>query len=128
LRQRAQRDDIFAALEAAFEADPHQIKIAPLSRFGVIEMTRSQGGQGLDAVMNNVSGHATMETRGLYAIRQLLSHALKAGGAQLTLEAPSGVYDWLEKDMIDWKAAMQDKIGARFSLKRARAISVVEDR
>ena len=128
LRQRAQRDDIYAALEAAFEADPHQIKIAPLSRFGVIEMTRSQGGQGLDAVMNNRAGQATMETRGLYAIRQLLSHALKAGGAQLTLEAPSGVYDWLERDAIGWKAAMQDKIGARFTLKRARAIAIVEDR
>lgn len=128
LRQRAQRDQIHAALETAFELDPHQIKIAPLSRFGVIEMTRSQGGQGLDAVMNNRAGQATLETRGLYAIRQLLSHALKAGGAQLTLEAPSGVYDWLERDSIGWKAAVENKIGARFKLKRARAIAIVEDR
>ena len=128
LRQRSQRDDVLAAMEAAFEADPHQIKIAPLSRFGVIEMTRSQGGQSLDAVVNNDRGLPTMETRGLYAIRQLLSHGLKAGGAQLVLEAPSGVYDWLEADKIGWKAAVTDKIGARFSLKRGRAISVVEDR
>ena len=128
LRQRAQRDAVFAAMEEAFAVDPHQIKIAPLSRFGVIEMSRSQGGQSLDAVVNNDRGSPTMETRGLYAIRQLLSHAATAGGAQLTLEAPSGVYDWLEADKIGWKEAVTDKIGARFNLKRARAISVVEDR
>ena len=128
LRQRSQREAIFEAMEEAFAADPHQIKIAPLSRFGIIEMSRSQGGQALDAVVNNDRGVPTLETRGLYAIRQLLSHAVKAGGAQLTLEAPSGVYDWLEADKIGWKAAVTDKIGARFSLKRARAISVVEDR
>ena len=115
-------------MEEAFALDPHQIKIAPLSRFGVIEMSRSQGGQSLDAVVNNDHGQPRMETRGLYAIRQLLSHGLKAGGAQLVLEAPSGVYDWLEVDKIGWKAAVTDKIGARFSLKRARAISIVEDR
>ena len=128
LRQRAQRDKIYDAMEAAFEGDPHQIKIAPLSRFSVIEMTRSQGGQSLDAVMNNDRGLPTMETRGLYAIRQLLASARKSGGAQLILETPSGVYDWLERDSIGWIAAMQDKIGSRFTLKRAKSISVVEDR
>ena len=91
-------------------------------------MSRSQGGQSLDAVMNNKHGVPTMETRGLYAIRQLISHGLKAGGARLVLEVPSGVYDWLEADKINWKAAVTEKLGARFSLKRARAISVVEDR
>lgn len=128
LRQRTQRDEIYTAMEAAFANDPHQIKIAPLSRFGVIEMTRSQGGQGLDAVMNNRAGQPILETRGLYAIRQLLSHARQAGGAKLVLEAPSGVYDWLERDSIGWKAAMTDKIGARFSIKRGRAIAVSENR
>lgn len=125
LRQKAQREKIHTALEAAFAADPHQIKIAPLSRFGVIEMSRSQGGQGLDAIMVNDRGQPTMETRGLYAIRRLAAEARTAGGARLTLEAPSGVYDWLERDPIGWKAALTERIGARFSLRRARAISVV---
>jgi len=128
LRQRGQRDKVHAALEAAFKNDTHSVKIAPLSRFGVIEMSRAQGGQGLDAVMNNAHGQAAMETRGLYAIRQLLASARQSGGAQLTLEAPSGVYDWLERDSIGWKAAATDKIGARFTLKRGRTIAVTQDR
>jgi len=128
LRQRGQRDKVYAALETAFKHDPQIVKIAPLSRFGVIEMSRAQGGQGLDAIMNGPNGRATLETRGLSAIRLLLATARQSAGAQLTLEAPSGVYDWLERDEINWKAAMTDKIGARFSLKRASAIAVSGDR
>ena len=124
LRQKNQRDKIFETLQAAFARDPHQIKIAPLSRFGVIEMTRSQGGQGLDSVMNNDRGLPTMETRGLYAVRRLLSEAKAQGGAQLILEAPSGVYDWLERDSIGWKQAVKDRIGARFEIKRGRSVNV----
>lgn len=128
LRQRGQRDKVYAALEAAFKADPHSVKIAPMSRFGVIEMSRAQGGQGLDAIMTTRGGELTMETRGLSAIRQLLAAARQAGGAQLSLEAPSGVYDWLERDEIAWKAAMTDKIGARFTVKRAKALAITGDR
>ena len=128
LRQKGQRDKVHTALETAFKHDPHIVKIAPLSRFGVIEMSRAQGGQGLDSVMNNRNGQPTLETRGLYAIRQLLASARQSGGAQLTLEAPSGVYDWLERDSIGWQAAVADKIGARFSLKRASAIAITGDR
>ncbi len=128
LRQKGQRGRVFTALEMAFKADPQTAKIAPLSRFGVIEMSRAQGGQGLDNIMTNRSGALTMETRGLFAIRQLYAAGRQSGGAQLTLEVPSGVYDWLERDDIGWKAALEGRIGARFTLKRARAIAVTGDR
>jgi len=128
LRQRGQRDKVHAALEAAFTTDPQMVKIAPLSRFGVIEMSRAQGGQGLDSILNGPSGRPTLETRGLSAIRLLLAAAQTSGGAQLTLDAPSGVYDWLVSDVINWKAAMTEKIGARFSLRRASSVAVTGDR
>jgi len=52
LRQPKQRKTLERTLEAACEADPNVTKFNALSRFGVIEMTRSKPDLSLDDILN----------------------------------------------------------------------------
>lgn len=128
LRQKRQREEIQRTLEHAFEGDPNIVKFAPLSRFGVIEMTRSRIGRSLDEIVLCKTGDWTIETEALEALRALEREGRSSPGGQLTLAVPQPVYDWLEGNYIDWRTPMKEKLGARFSLKTAEKQFVASDR
>lgn len=56
------------------------------------------------------------EREALEAIRLLESAGWAAGGAKLKARVSSDAMTWLEEDSIGWKAALADRIGARWSI------------
>lgn len=130
LRQTRQRNQLFKAVERAFEGDPAIVKVAPLSRFGCIELTRSLDYPSLDSLVNNRFGEPTDETLALRALRGLERDALSNKGAQYKLFVSKNIYEWLNSEIIDWKGALNDRIGERYNvvLSEIAGFSVQADR
>ena len=116
LRSQPDRKAVEGALKKALKPDPARIDVLPLSRFGLIEMARQRTGRAVAEVLESGEGKASVETRALDALRALLLEAAANRSAQLTLTVSPALHDWLEADRIDWRAAMTDRIGPRFTL------------
>ncbi|WP_051279728.1 ribonuclease E/G [Hellea balneolensis] len=128
LRQPRQRNTVFKAAERAFADDPNNVKLAPLSRFGVLELTRFKPELSLDEVLNNRIGRPTTETVALRALRQLEREGRAHPGAKLTMTVRHHVMNWLEDGHIDWKAALTQRFGARFEVIAGGTPGIVADR
>lgn len=128
LRQPKQREKLYHLAQTAFENDPNIVKIAPMSRFGTVEMTRSKPAASLDEILNNQYGQPTDETLALRALRRLEAEARSHAGAQLTLYLPERAKRWLETGLIEWRVEMINRIGARFLLDDHHKIDVKSDR
>ena len=128
LRQVKQREKIYKAMLKAFEKDPEPVKIAPMSRFGTIEMTRAKTRLSLDETLMTKQGEPTAETMALRGLRLLEREGRANGGAQLTLTIPKEAFDWLSADTIGWSAALTERLGARYKLALGQKLSVESDR
>ena len=128
LRQNRQRQEVYDAMVTAFQDDPQPIKIAPMSRFGTIEMTRAKTALSLDETLLDKFGQPTSETSALRGLRQLEREGRVHAGAQLTLKVPTKAYTWLKQSGLGLKEAMTERLGARFEIKEGEAISVEADR
>lgn len=128
LRQPKQRKTLERVLTTACEADPNVTKFNGLSRFGVLEMTRSKPDLSLDDTLNTCWGEPTVETLSLNALRRLRREAKVSPGARLELTVTPEVETWLENAPFDWSAAMTEQIGGRYTLQRGSSIQVVADR
>jgi len=116
LRQTRQRNQLFKAVERAFEGDKATVKVAPVSRFGCVELTRSVDYPSLDSLMNTRFGEPTLETQSLRALRQLEREALANRGAQFVLSVSVVIGNWLEANTSIWESDLQGRIGERFKL------------
>lgn len=123
LRSKKHRSDVWQTFNDGFDTDVETVKIAPFSRFGTIEMTRTRTGQSLA----QICAGSPAETQALQGLRRLLSEAEGQGGARLVLQVPEDAFDWLERDVIGWRKRVQDKIGARFRLECGQVIDVFKD-
>lgn len=128
LRQPRQRNTVQKAAERAFADDPNIVKIAPLSRFGAMEMTRSKPGLSLDEILNNRMGNPTVETLALRSLRQLEREGRANPGAKLSMTVRHHVMNWLEAGHIDWKSPLTDRLGARFEIEAGGTPSISADR
>lgn len=128
IRQTKQRNALVKTLLSAFDGDSAMVKVAPMSRFGCVEMTRSMSGPPLDMKLNGPDGQPSLETRALRALRRLEREGGVNGGAQLTLYAPQDILSWLETTDLEWRTILQDRIGARFKLELGEAVNVSADR
>lgn len=128
LRQPKHRSSVIRVMEEMAEADPASIRIAPFSRFGVVEMTRGQDGPSLDAQLNDRFGAPTVETRAIHALRRLEREAKASAGAQIVLTVDKMLWDWLETPPFAWKAPMTERLGARFTVELGDALDVRADR
>ena len=128
LRQPKQRKTLERVFQDAFEADPNVTKFNSLSRFGVIEMTRSKPDSSLDEILNAASGEPRVETLGLRALRRLTREAKLAAGAQMELIVPADVHAWLDTAPFDWRAETTDRIGARFTVSVGETMDIRADR
>lgn len=117
LRQPKHRTTVLKTLEAAFAQDPAIVKIAPISRFGCVEMTRAMASLSLDAQLNDRYGRPRLDTRAIRAIRRLEREGVANTGAQLTLHVPQDILDWLDTTPLNWRGQLIDRIGARFDVK-----------
>jgi len=128
LRQPKQRKTLEKTFEAACDADPNVTKFNSLSRFGVIEMTRSKPGLSLDDVLNTKYDEPTVATQAIRALRRLTREAAVSAGAQLELTVTPEVESWLNDAPFDWRAEVTDRIGARFKLVQGPSVDVKADR
>ena len=128
LRQPRQRNTVFKAAERAFADDPNVVKLAPLSRFGALELTRSKPALSLDETLNNRIGSPTTETLALRALRQLEREGRANAGAKLDLTVRHHVMNWLEAEHIDWKRPLTERLGARFDIKAGGKPGITADR
>lgn len=128
LRQPKQRNTIIRIMEERADADPASIRVAPFSRFGVVEMTRGQDGPSIDSILNDPFGRPTLETRGLRTLRRLEREAKAHPGAKLTLAVTHDILAWLNTPPFDWQSAMAERIGARFSVEAGNIVDVRSDR
>ena len=128
LRQPRQRNTVFKAAERVFKDDPNNVKLAPLSRFGCLELTRYKPELSLDEVLNNRIGSPTTETLALRALRQLEREGRAHPGAKLTMTVRHHVINWLEESGLDWKERLTNRIGARFEVVAGGTPGIVADR
>ena len=128
LRQPKQRKTLERTLEAACEIDVNVTKFNSLSRFGVIEMTRSKPDMSLDDVMNTKYGEPTIATQAIRALRRLTREAAVSAGAQLELIITPEIDAWLNDAPFDWRAEVTDRIGARFTVVQGASVDVKADR
>ena len=124
LRQPKQKKQLEKAVEAAFADDPDKPKIAPLSRFGVLEMTRMRRARSLDALL----AETPLETNALEALERLVAEGRARPGAQLKLLVPEVVTAWLETTDLDWRSALTERLGARWVVETGEKTDVEADR
>jgi len=128
LRQPRQRNAVQKAMAAAFANDPNTVKIAPFSRFGCIELSRSKPLLSLDETLNDKFGLPTTETLALRGLRRLEREGRANPGAKLTLTVPHRAMNWLESGQIDWKASLDQRLGARYTVEAGTEIDIGLDR
>jgi Ribonuclease G/E len=128
IRQPKQREFLAGLMHDLTKNDPNPVKIAPLSRFGIMEMTRGVKTRSIDDVLYGRGTIPSAETLALQALQRLEREAASSPGAKLTLIVPEAASNWLSDDTIDWADAMPHKIGARFKVETGEKLDVVTDR
>jgi Ribonuclease G/E len=126
-RKKKDRADVWQTLKDCLENDPNITKIAPFSRFDVVELTRSRNGPSIAQIINTTAGIPSTETIALAGLRQLEKEARVDGGAKLVLQLPKNAYDWLESDRIGWREPLSDRIGSRYRLEIGNEMQVFKD-
>ncbi|MGD2133146.1 MAG: ribonuclease E/G [Maricaulaceae bacterium] len=115
--RRADLDVVRDRLAAGLEAQGVKADLAPVSRFGVLELTVARTRRAIHEIGRDAAtGAPSPETIALAALRLLESEAIADRGARLKLTAPAAVVAWLRADHIPWRAALTDRIGARFEV------------
>ena len=128
LRQPKQRSAVIRTLEEMGETDPASVRVAPFSRFGVVELTRGTDGPSLDAKLADRFGRPTPETLALRALRRIEREGRAHAGAQLTATVEPPAWNWLQSAPFDWQAELAERIGARFSVSEGDRTEVSADR
>lgn len=119
MRSKAHRVRLERVAKAAFEGDPWSVQIAPLSRFGVMELSRAQLRAPLHEVMRDADGRLSAESVALAALRAIEREARVSSGRQIVCSVAPEVKAWLEAAEFDWRGEMQNRIGVRWSIEAA---------
>ena len=128
LRQPKQRSAVIRILEEMGETDPASVRVAPFSRFGVVELTRGTDGPSLDAKLTDRFGEPTPETLALSLLRRLEREGRASGGAKLSATADAPTWNGLQALPFDWRAELAARIGARFAVEPGETTEVSADR
>lgn len=119
MRRQEDRRAVEVALREAAKADPWGAQIAPMSRFGLIELSRPQTLRPVAETLLGQDGEPTIETTALLALRELEREAAAGRGRPVILRAHPSVIAWLQGQTIHWREALSRRIGARFTLEAA---------
>jgi Ribonuclease G/E len=115
MRHEKSRAAVQAALRAAGKGDPCALSFERMSRFGVVEFTRAQRFTPLHEVMCDEAGALSDESVALRALRALEREARLPGGRMVKAHVHPRVFAWLQANHIEWRAALNARIGARWS-------------
>jgi Ribonuclease G/E len=118
MRDRRAQEEVTAALKAATADDPWGVTVAPMSRFGVVELARGQLRAPLAEVLCYEDGTLSAETLALSLLRGIERESRSARGRVVAAFASGEVCDWLESDVIAWRSALEARLGTRWELRR----------
>lgn len=116
MKREKSRLEVQAALREALISYPASARAAPMSPFGVVELSLAQLETPLHEIYLGADGRKTAETVALEGLRALEREAVADRGAQLVLSLAAEPAAWLEGAAFDWRAALAGRIGARFAL------------
>jgi Ribonuclease G/E len=116
MRANENKKAVEAALKTAAANDPWGAIFAPMSRFGVVELTRAQYMRPVKDVLLDPDGRKSVETVALEALRAIERETAHARGRKVICGLSAEVADWLEAGEIPWRPALNDRIGVRWEI------------
>ncbi len=116
MRSKAHRKSLEDAVRAAFAGDPWIVQFGGLSQFGVFELARAQLRRPLHEQMREDDGRLSVETVALMALRAIEREARAQTGRQIACTVSPEVKAWLDTAEIDWRTALSNRIGMRWTL------------
>ncbi|HWA22351.1 MAG TPA: ribonuclease E/G [Caulobacterales bacterium] len=119
LRQAANRKAVEAALKAAAQGDPWGVVFAPMSRFGIVELSRAQLMRPVRDVLLDADGRKSAETVALAALRAIERETAASRGRKVVAALAQEVADWLGANHIGWRDALTARIGAHWEIESA---------
>jgi Ribonuclease G/E len=119
MRQAESRKAVEAALKAAGHGDPWGPIFAPMSRFGIIELSRAQYMRPVRDVLLDADGRKSAETVALEALRSIEREVAASRGRKVVAALATEVADWLAANHIDWRDALNARIGAYWEIEIA---------
>lgn len=128
MRSKKDRADVWQCLVDNLDNDPNTIKVAPMSRFCTIEISRSKPARSLMEMTLDTYGQKTAETLALDGVQRLVREGKASGGAKLELMLPKSAHTWLMHNKEIWEKALTDTLGARFSFVIGDTLDVTQDR
>lgn len=118
MRDRTAQAAVTAALKAAVADDPWGVTVAPMSRFGVVELSRGQLRTPLVEILCDTSGAPTAETVALSALRGIEREVRAGKGRVAVAWLADEVCDWLDSGAISWRQALKERIGTLWEIRR----------
>jgi Ribonuclease G/E len=121
MRSRSWMKQLEQAVRAAFGGDPWSVQFAPLSRFGVMELSRAQLCTPLHERLCDIDGRLSVESVALAALRAVERAARAQPGRQVACTLSAEVKAWLDSGRIDWRAQLSNRIGMRWNIEAPAA-------
>jgi Ribonuclease G/E len=119
MRQMQNRKAVEAALKEAAIRDPWAPVFAPMSRFGIIELSRAQYMRPVRDVLLDADGRKSAETVALEALRAIEREVAASRGRKVVAALAPDVADWLAGNHIGWRDALMARIGAHWEIEIA---------
>ncbi len=116
MRRQDSRRDVEAALREAAKSDAWGCQLAPMSRFGLIELSRPQRQRPISEIALAPDGRLSQESRALEVLRALEREASASRGRPVAARIHPEIAKWLQSSAIGWRDALTRRIGARFTI------------
>lgn len=119
MRAEASRAALLEAVKRAFVDDSWSVQVGRISRFGVLELARAQLRTPVHEMLLDRSGAHSTETLAWSVLRAIEREAAAQGGRRIAARCAPEIVDWLNAAPLDWRAALDARIGARWAIEAA---------
>jgi len=129
MRSAKAGDAVMAALKA--HSDPWGLAFAPMSRFGIVELSRPQLRRPLREAMCGPDGRLSTEAEAFAVLRTIESAGRAEPGRRIVAALAPPVAAILEAAPFDWRGGLDARLGRRWRIEGApppgRAFDVRSD-
>ena len=120
LRRPKLRERLNQELRALSRNDPAEVVFGPVDAFDVCVLQRARSYASIASLLLDEQGAPTPETLALDGLRALQREAAAQRGRRLVLSLPPRAHAWLmAHESLGWRAALAERIGARFDIEPA---------
>ena len=123
MREAPNRKAVEQALKAAVLHDPWNPIFAPMSRFGVVELSRAQYSRPIRDVLLDADGRKSIETVALETLRMIERETNQARGRKIVAGVAPDVATWLEAKEIPWREALEARIGGYWEIEPVKTLA-----